>query len=62
MQSMASEKMSDKNYKVHRWIIYNVPISKEKELLSALMPLIKSGVISKRNIRYKEEDEVNLTG
>lgn len=43
--------------KVHRYVIVNVPINKEREFLVALHPLIKKGIISANNIHQMTEEE-----
>ena len=42
--------------KVLRYIITNVPLDKEKEMLEALASLVKSGVIKTNDVHYRIEE------
>jgi len=45
------------NMKVHRYVITNVPIDKEKEVFEVFYILIKKGIITIANIHCMKEEK-----
>lgn len=44
--------------KVYRFVITNVPIAKEKEVIEILYELIKKGIITTTDIHFREEEQI----